>query len=92
MFTLLEGVDEELVKKCALKKMALAFSTFKKKETTSSMTRNRTGIAYHMSNLTRMSSRNTSCPSTLSSYLKRTRSIRMPRNTTTTSGRVDIRR
>jgi hypothetical protein len=31
MFTLPEGVDEELVKKCALEKMALAFSTFKKK-------------------------------------------------------------
>ena len=31
MFTLPEGVDEELVKKCALKKMALAFATFKKK-------------------------------------------------------------
>ena len=31
MFTLLEGVDQELVKKCALKKMALAFGTFKKK-------------------------------------------------------------
>jgi hypothetical protein len=31
MFTLPEGVDEELVKKCALKKMAVAFSTFKKK-------------------------------------------------------------
>jgi hypothetical protein len=31
MFTLPEGVDEELVKKYALKKMALAFSTFKKK-------------------------------------------------------------
>jgi hypothetical protein len=31
MFTLPERVDEELVKKCALKKMALAFSTFKKK-------------------------------------------------------------
>ena len=29
MFTLLEGVDKELVKKCALKKMALAFATFK---------------------------------------------------------------
>ena len=31
MFTLSEGVDEELVKKCALKKMSLAFATFKKK-------------------------------------------------------------
>ena len=31
MFTLLEGVDEELVKRCALKKMAIAFATFKKK-------------------------------------------------------------
>ena len=31
MFTLPEGVDEELVKKCALKKMALAFAGFKKK-------------------------------------------------------------
>jgi hypothetical protein len=31
MFTLPEGVDEELVKKCALKKIALVFSTFKKK-------------------------------------------------------------
>jgi hypothetical protein len=31
MFTLPEGVDKELVKKCALKKMAQAFSTFKKK-------------------------------------------------------------
>jgi hypothetical protein len=31
MFTLPEGVDEELVNKCALKKMALAFWTFKKK-------------------------------------------------------------
>ena len=31
MFTLLEGVDQELVKKCALKKMALVFATFKKK-------------------------------------------------------------
>jgi hypothetical protein len=31
MLTLPEGVDKELVKKCALKKMALAFSTFKKK-------------------------------------------------------------
>ena len=30
MFTLLEGVDEELVKKCGLKKMALAFAGFKK--------------------------------------------------------------
>ena len=26
-----EGVDQDLVKKCALKKMALAFATFKKK-------------------------------------------------------------
>ena len=26
-----EGVDQELVKKCALKKMALAIATFKKK-------------------------------------------------------------
>ena len=31
MFTLSEGVDQELVKKCALKKMALAFASFKKK-------------------------------------------------------------
>ena len=31
MFTLSEGVDQELVKKCALRKMALAFATFKKK-------------------------------------------------------------
>ena len=31
MFTLPEAVDQELVKKCALKKMALAFATFKKK-------------------------------------------------------------
>ena len=31
MFTLSEGVDQELVKKCALRKMALAFTTFKKK-------------------------------------------------------------
>ena len=31
MFTLSERVDEELVKKCALKKMSLAFATFKKK-------------------------------------------------------------
>ena len=31
MFTLPEGVDQELVKKCALKKMALAFATFKEK-------------------------------------------------------------
>ena len=31
MFTLPEGVDQELVKKCSLKKMALAFATFKKK-------------------------------------------------------------
>ena len=31
MFTLPEGVEEELVKKCALKKMALAFAGFKKK-------------------------------------------------------------
>jgi hypothetical protein len=31
MFTLSKEIDEELVKKCALKKMALAFSTFKKK-------------------------------------------------------------
>ena len=30
MFTFSEGVDEELVKQCALKKMALAFATFKK--------------------------------------------------------------
>ena len=30
-FTLPVGVDQELVKKCALKKMALAFATFKKK-------------------------------------------------------------
>ena len=32
MFTLPEGVDGGLVKKCALKKMALAFATFKKKQ------------------------------------------------------------
>jgi hypothetical protein len=32
IFTLPEGVDQELVKKCALKKMALAFATFKKKQ------------------------------------------------------------
>ena len=31
MFTLPEGVDQELVKKCALKNMALSFATFKKK-------------------------------------------------------------
>ena len=31
MFTLPEEVDQELVKKCALKKMALDFATFKKK-------------------------------------------------------------
>ena len=31
MFTFPEGVDEELVKQCALKRMALAFATFKKK-------------------------------------------------------------
>jgi len=31
MFTLSEGVDQELMKKCALRKMALAFATFKKK-------------------------------------------------------------
>ena len=31
MFNLPEGVDQELVKKCALKKMALAFATFEKK-------------------------------------------------------------
>ena len=31
MFILSEGVDQELVKKCALRKMTLAFATFKKK-------------------------------------------------------------
>jgi hypothetical protein len=31
MFTLSEEVDQELLKKCALKKMALAFATFMKK-------------------------------------------------------------
>ena len=31
MFTFPEGVDEELVKQCALKKMALVFASFKKK-------------------------------------------------------------
>ena len=31
MFTLPEVVDQELMKKCALKKMALAFATFKMK-------------------------------------------------------------
>ena len=31
MFTLCEGLDEKLVKQCALRKMALAFSKFKKK-------------------------------------------------------------
>ena len=31
MFTFPDGVNEELVKQCALKKMALAFATFKKK-------------------------------------------------------------
>ena len=31
MFTLPEGADQKLVKKCALKKMALAFASFKKK-------------------------------------------------------------
>ena len=31
MFTLPEGVDQELVKKWALKKMVLAFASFKKK-------------------------------------------------------------
>ncbi|RLM75701.1 transposon protein, putative, CACTA, En/Spm sub-class [Panicum miliaceum] len=31
MFTFSEGVDEEIVKRCGLRKMALAFSTFKKK-------------------------------------------------------------
>ena len=31
MFTFPEGVDEEFVKQCALKKMALAFATFKKR-------------------------------------------------------------
>ena len=31
MFTFPEGVNEELVKHCALKKMTLAFATFKKK-------------------------------------------------------------
>ena len=31
MFSLPEGVDQELVKKYVLKKMALAFATFKKK-------------------------------------------------------------
>ena len=31
MFTLPEGVDQELVKKCALEKMALAFASFEKK-------------------------------------------------------------
>ena len=30
VFSFSEGVDEELVKQCALKKMALAFATFKK--------------------------------------------------------------
>ena len=30
MFTLSEGVDQELVKKYALKKMVLAFASFKK--------------------------------------------------------------
>jgi hypothetical protein len=31
IFTLPEGLDEEFVKKCALKKMALGFSTYKMK-------------------------------------------------------------
>ena len=31
MFTFSEGVSEEVVKQCALKKMDLAFATFKKK-------------------------------------------------------------
>ena len=31
MFTLPEGVDEELVRQFVLRKMALAFATFKKK-------------------------------------------------------------
>jgi len=39
IFTLPEGVDEELVKKYALKKMALAFATFKKKLFTNYITK-----------------------------------------------------
>ena len=31
IYTFLEGVDQELVKKCALKNMALAFASFKEK-------------------------------------------------------------
>jgi hypothetical protein len=94
MFTLLEGADEELVKKCAPKKMALIFSTFKKKLFGKYIKQDKKPEwdSFPRSNLTGRSSRNTCCPRKLRSYMKRIRSMRPPRNTTTTSGQVDIRR
>jgi hypothetical protein len=94
MFTLPEGVDEELVKKCAPKKMALTFSTFKKKLFGNYVKQDKEPDwdSFPRSNLTGRSSRNTSCPRKLHSFLKRTRSMRPPRNTTTVLGQVDIRR
>ena len=61
MFTLPEGVDQELVKKYALKKMALAFATFKKKlyNNSSRRIRSRTRTIFLRLNHTGRSSNNT---------------------------------
>jgi hypothetical protein len=76
-----------------LKKMALAFSIFKKKLFGNYVKKDKEPDwnSSPRSNLTGRSSRNKSCPRKLRSYLKRTRSMRPPRNTTTASGRVDIK-
>jgi len=62
MFTFSEGVNEELVKQCASKKMALAFATLKKScsPITSRRIRNRTGTIFLKLNLTGRSSNSTS--------------------------------
>ncbi|RLN29371.1 hypothetical protein C2845_PM05G21040 [Panicum miliaceum] len=96
MFTLPEGVDEELVKKCALKKMVLAFSTFKKKLFGNFIKKDKEPDWNKLPQLKPYwrSSNITSCPRKKINYLRRETEMRPPKKIqlTTTSEPVDIER
>ena len=93
MFTLPEGVDEELLKKCAFKKMApLQLSRRSCTPITSRRIRSQIGMIFLRLNLTRRSSNNTNYHRKPKKNLNRPRQMHQRRSTATTLGLEDIRR
>ena len=87
MFTLSEGVDQELVKKCALRKMTLAFATFKKLYTNYiQKDKEPNWTIFLRLNLTGRSSNNTNYQRMPKENLNRPRQMHQRRSTTTTLG------